>query len=70
MLKNSYVENDEDVISNKSELFEIFYSGYKNCLSRNIGLEFEKLPLNNQTLKASGYNDIKLFLKDFLSVLE
>lgn len=66
MLKNS-VQNQENVITTKQELCEIFYSGFKNCEQKNVGVEFEKLPLNSKMHTAASYFDVAKFLCDFQS---
>lgn len=64
MLKNS-IRNQENVITKKEELCDIFRSGFKNCDGKNIGLEFEKLPIDSEHYTAAKYVDVVLFLQDF-----
>ena len=67
MLKKTFIENEEDIIFDKQQLFEIFHSGYKDCSQCFVGLEYEKLPINNETFKVPSYDEIKLFLEEFKS---
>ena len=47
----------------KQEILQIFKNGCKT--SQNIGLEYERLPISLKTFKASDYEDICGFLRDF-----
>ncbi len=66
MLK--HLQEEQNIVTTKDELCEIFYSGIKDCSLRNVGLEFEKLPVNKKTFKASSYGDVVKFLADLKSV--
>lgn len=65
MLK--HVQDENNIITTKDDLCSVFYSGIKDCSLRNVGLEFEKLPVNKNTFKASSYGDVVKFLSDFKS---
>lgn len=65
MLK--HIQEENNIVTTKDELCSVFYSGIKDCSLRNVGLEFEKLPVNKNTFKASSYSDVVKFLVDFKS---
>ena len=65
MLKHIIENEEENILTNENELCEFFYSGCKSCEGKNIGIEFEKLPVNKKTFKASAYSDVARFLSDF-----
>ena len=65
MLKNIPLNQEDTIITSKKHLCEIFYSGCKSCAQKNIGLEFEKLPVNKNTFKAASYFETARFLLDF-----
>ncbi len=59
---------DNQIITNKNQLMEIFFSGIKNDADFKIGLEFEKLGIDNKNFIAkpfSGENGIFEFLEKF-----
>lgn len=66
MLK--HIQEENNIVTTKDELCDVFYSGIKDCSLRNVGLEFEKLPVNSKTFKASSYSDVVKFLADLKSV--
>lgn len=62
MLKTQKTDETK-LILDKSQLTEIFYSGCNK--NQRIGLEFEKLPVNSKTFKASSYFDVSNVLKQY-----
>ena len=65
MLKYTPIENEQNIITQESQLCEIFRSGFKSCAEKKVGVEFEKLPVNKKTYKASSYQDVAMFLRNF-----
>ena len=65
MLKHIPINKEDSIITSESQLCEIFYCGCKSCAQKNIGLEFEKLPVNKTSYKASPYFEVARFLMDF-----
>lgn len=65
MLKHINIETEENLITNEAQLCEIFYSGIKSCKDKNVGLEFEKIPVRKDTYKAASYQDIARFLSEY-----
>lgn len=65
MLKHTPLDKEENIITDSKQLCEIFRSGCKSCVQRNVGVEFEKLPVDKKTFKAAPYNDVAKFLTDY-----
>lgn len=53
----------QNLITNKDQLLEIFYSGINK--EQRLGLELEKLPVYKDSLEAVSYEDIKNVLDSF-----
>lgn len=60
MLKHHIEKN---IIKDKSQLTDLFYSGCKE--SEKTGIEFEKLPVYSNTFKAVKYEDIARFMLQY-----
>lgn len=65
MLKHIPIETEQNLITDEAQLCNIFRSGFKSCSKKNVGVEFEKLPVNNKTFKAAPYSAVSKFLLDF-----
>lgn len=65
MLKHTPLNTDENIITTQSQLCDIFYSGFKSCDEKNVGVEFEKLPVDKKTYKAAPYGNVAKFLTEY-----
>ena len=64
----NHLKIDENQRISEANLTDIFYSGIKNddvVLQKNVGIEFEKLPVKNSDFKAVTYFDIAKFIQKY-----
>lgn len=65
MLKHTPLHNEENILTEESQLCDIFCSGFKSCAQKNTGLEFEKLPVDKKSYKAATYSNVARFLTEY-----
>ena len=65
MLKHIPSNTQQNLITDETQLCDIFRSGFKSCKDKNVGVELEKLPVNKKNFKAATYTDVSKFLLDF-----
>lgn len=65
MLKHIPTNTQQNLITDETQLCDIFHSGFKSCKDKNVGVEFEKLPVNKKDFKAAPYSAVSKFLLDF-----
>lgn len=65
MLNHINLDKKENFITDEGQLTDIFYSGVKNCSAKNVGLEFEKLPVLKINYKAAPYSEVAKFLHGY-----
>lgn len=65
MLNHPNLKTEENIITNESQLTDIFCSGIKPdsiIKQKRVGVEFEKLPVRKSDFKAAPYIDVAKFL--------
>lgn len=70
MLKPSLINIDDNILSDKSQLTQPFFSGVKSSdviEKKRVGIEFEKLPVLKDTYKAAPYTIVAKVLSSFKS---
>lgn len=68
MLNHPNLKTEENIITNESQLTDIFCSGIKPdsiIKQKRVGVEFEKLPVRKADYKAAPYTDVSKFLNDY-----
>ena len=68
MLNHTKVELQENIITSKSQLAQVFWDGIKMSdivAQKRTGVEFEKLPVKIHDYKAASYYDVAKFLQSY-----
>ena len=66
MLNHADIKLQENIVTDKHQLAEVFYSGIKSpeiAEQKLTGVEFEKLPVKIRDYKAASYYDVSKFLQ-------
>lgn len=67
----NHLKTEEHQRISESNLTDIFYSGIKSeeiVSQKNVGIEFEKLPVKNSDYRAVPYYDIARFLQEYKKI--
>ena len=68
MLNHAKVELQENLITSKSQLTQVFWDGIKTSdivAQKRTGVEFEKLPVKIRDYKVASYYDVAKFLQSY-----